>query len=135
MMGEQILVLTSYKLFIGSLDGSIPAIKLSTYRRRLNSGNEVRLPRIQFNFAFLRQYHSIFFFPNINTLHTNLLLYTLQAILDAGNPRNVSSLKRNMGSEFSCMIKEAKFLGVALGIPCLDGWVPYLATLNFSSKI
>lgn len=129
MMGEQILVLTSYKLFIGSLDGSIPAIKLSTYRRRLNSGNEVRLPRIQFNFAFLRQYHSIFFFL------TNLLLYTLQAILDAGNPRNVSSLKRNMGSEFSCMIKEAKFLGVALGIPCLDGWVPYLATLNFSSKI
>ncbi|KAI3458169.1 hypothetical protein Pfo_014832 [Paulownia fortunei] len=64
-------------------DGSIPAIKLSTYRRRLNAGNE--------------------------------------AILDAGNSRNVSSLKRNMGSEFSCMIKEAKFLGVTLGIPCLDG--------------
>ncbi|KAA3470879.1 flap endonuclease GEN-like 2 [Gossypium australe] len=26
-----------------------------------------------------------------------------------------------MGSEFSCMIKEAKLLGLALGIPCLDG--------------
>ncbi|XP_021274220.1 flap endonuclease GEN-like 2 isoform X2 [Herrania umbratica] len=26
-----------------------------------------------------------------------------------------------MGSEFSCMIKEAKVLGLALGIPCLDG--------------
>ncbi|KAK6155740.1 hypothetical protein DH2020_009988 [Rehmannia glutinosa] len=64
-------------------DGSIPAIKLSTYRRRLNTGNE--------------------------------------AALDAGNPRNVSSVKRNMGSEFSRMIKEAKFLGLALGIPCLDG--------------
>ncbi|KAK6155728.1 hypothetical protein DH2020_009976 [Rehmannia glutinosa] len=64
-------------------DGSIPAIKLSTYRRRLNAGNE--------------------------------------AALDAGNLRNVSSVKRNMGSEFSCMIKEAKFLGLALGIPCLDG--------------
>ncbi|KAG8381346.1 hypothetical protein BUALT_Bualt06G0112800 [Buddleja alternifolia] len=64
-------------------DGSIPAIKLSTYRRRLNAGNE--------------------------------------DVLEAGNPRNVSSVKRNMGSEFSCMIKEAKFLGGALGIPCLDG--------------
>ncbi|XP_011076188.1 flap endonuclease GEN-like 2 isoform X2 [Sesamum indicum] len=63
-------------------DGAIPAIKLSTYRRRLNVGNE--------------------------------------AIQDAGNPRNVS-VKRNKGSEFSCMIKEAKFLGVALGVPCLDG--------------
>ncbi|KAL3834448.1 hypothetical protein ACJIZ3_009184 [Penstemon smallii] len=64
-------------------DGSIPAIKISTYRRRLNAGSE--------------------------------------ATLDAGNPRKESSLKRNMGSEFSCMIKEAKFLGGALGIPCLDG--------------
>ncbi|KAH6783920.1 single-stranded DNA endonuclease family protein [Perilla frutescens var. hirtella] len=64
-------------------DGSIPAIKLSTYRRRLNAGNE--------------------------------------AIVDAKNPHNASSLKRNMGSEFSCMIKEAKLLGVALGIQCLDG--------------
>ncbi|GFP82202.1 flap endonuclease gen-like 2 [Phtheirospermum japonicum] len=64
-------------------DGSIPAIKLSTYRRRLNAGNET--------------------------------------IIDAANPRKALSVKRNMGSEFSCMIKEAKFLGVALGIPCLDG--------------
>ncbi|KAL8543938.1 hypothetical protein ACS0TY_004476 [Phlomoides rotata] len=64
-------------------DGSIPAIKISTYRRRLNAGDDV--------------------------------------ILDSKNSREVSSLKRNMGSEFSCMIKEAKILGRALGIPCLDG--------------
>uniref|UniRef100_A0A0E0LQA6 XPG-I domain-containing protein n=1 Tax=Oryza punctata TaxID=4537 RepID=A0A0E0LQA6_ORYPU len=32
-----------------------------------------------------------------------------------------TSLRRNRGSEFSCMIKEAKRLGMALGIPCLDG--------------
>ncbi|XP_052203978.1 single-strand DNA endonuclease 1 isoform X2 [Diospyros lotus] len=61
-------------------DGSIPAIKLSTYRRRLKSGTE-----------------------------------------DEINLNNTSSLRRNMGSEFSCMIKEAKLLGMALEVPCLDG--------------
>ncbi|XP_075648041.1 single-strand DNA endonuclease 1 isoform X1 [Castanea sativa] len=64
-------------------DGSIPAIKLSTYRRRLNSGSEVTQ--------------------------------------DDRNLQNVTSLRRNMGSEFSCMIQEAKVLGMALGIACLDG--------------
>ncbi|KAJ7969980.1 Flap endonuclease GEN-like 2 [Quillaja saponaria] len=64
-------------------DGSIPAIKLSTYRRRLNSGSEV--------------------------------------MQNETNSEKVTSLRRNMGSEFSCMIKEAKVLGMALGIPCLDG--------------
>ncbi|KAM7504738.1 hypothetical protein LguiB_003642 [Lonicera macranthoides] len=64
-------------------DGSIPAIKLSTYRRRLNLESEVTL--------------------------------------DETNSQKVSSLRRNMGSEFSCMVKEAKMLGMALGIPCLDG--------------
>ncbi|XWS37824.1 hypothetical protein CRYUN_Cryun19dG0078400 [Craigia yunnanensis] len=64
-------------------DGSIPAIKLSTYRRRLNSG--------------------------------------IEATQNGTNSQKLSSLRRNMGSEFSCMIKEAKFLGLALGIPCLDG--------------
>ncbi|XP_065635186.1 single-strand DNA endonuclease 1 isoform X3 [Quercus suber] len=64
-------------------DGSIPAIKLSTYRRRLNSGSEVTQ--------------------------------------DDRNLQNITSLRRNMGSEFSCMIKEAKILGMALGIACLDG--------------
>lgn len=64
-------------------DGSIPAIKLSTYRRRLNSGSEVTQ--------------------------------------DERNLQKVTSLRRNMGSEFSCMIKEAKVLGMALGIPCVDG--------------
>ncbi|KAE8705302.1 DNA mismatch repair protein MSH3 isoform 1 [Hibiscus syriacus] len=67
--------------------GSIPAIKLATYRRRLNSGNEVEN----------------------------------QATQDGANSQKLSSLRRNMGSEFSCMIKEAKYLGSALGIPCLDG--------------
>ncbi|KAK9291351.1 hypothetical protein L1049_019297 [Liquidambar formosana] len=64
-------------------DGSIPAIKLSTYRRRLNSGNEVTR--------------------------------------DESSSHKATSLRRNMGSEFSCMIREAKALGMALGIPCLDG--------------
>ncbi|WJX71461.1 hypothetical protein P8452_55453 [Trifolium repens] len=64
-------------------DGSIPAIKLSTYRRRLNNGKEVAQNE------------------------TNL--------------QKVTSLRRNMGSEFSCMIKEAKVLGMALGISCLNG--------------
>ncbi|CAM8906022.1 unnamed protein product [Rhodiola kirilowii] len=65
-------------------DGSIPAIKLSTYRKRLKSGTEV---------------------------------------VTSDEPRTdkISSLRRNMGSEFSCMIKEAKALGMALGIPCLNG--------------
>ncbi|KAG4128804.1 hypothetical protein ERO13_D09G042000v2 [Gossypium hirsutum] len=65
-------------------DGSIPAIKLCTYRRRLNLRPEAQ---------------------------------------DGANShsQNLSSLKRNMGSEFSCMIKEAKLLGLALGVPCLDG--------------
>ncbi|GMN44623.1 hypothetical protein TIFTF001_013821 [Ficus carica] len=64
-------------------NGSIPAIKIATYRRRLNSKNEVNFDRT--------------------------------------NSEKVSSLRRNNGSEFSCMIKEAKILGMALGIPCLDG--------------
>ncbi|VFQ64104.1 unnamed protein product [Cuscuta campestris] len=37
------------------------------------------------------------------------------------NLPKLSSIKRNRGSEFSCVIKEAKVLGKALGIPCLDG--------------
>ncbi|KAI3964354.1 hypothetical protein MKX01_024971 [Papaver californicum] len=60
-------------------DGSIPAIKLDTYRRRLGLVNE-----------------------------------------SGTNAKNVLPLARNMGSEFSCMIKEAKVLGMALGIPSLD---------------
>ncbi|PIA49513.1 hypothetical protein AQUCO_01300362v1 [Aquilegia coerulea] len=63
-------------------DGAIPAIKLSTYRRRLGSSSEDTRDE------------------------TNL---------------HKRSQPRNMGSEFSCMIKEAKVLGMALGIPCLNG--------------
>ncbi|KAG4952520.1 hypothetical protein JHK85_046387 [Glycine max] len=66
-------------------DGAIPAIKLSTYRRRLNVGKEVQVAQNE----------------------TNL--------------QKATSLQRNMGSEFSCMIKEAKVLGMALGISCLNG--------------
>ncbi|TKY45159.1 Flap endonuclease GEN 2 [Spatholobus suberectus] len=79
-------------------DGSIPAIKLSTYRRRLNVGKEVAENK------------------------TNL--------------QKVTSLQRNMGSEFSCMIKEAKVLGMALGISCLNGIEEaeaQCALLNFES--
>ncbi|KAG8638417.1 hypothetical protein MANES_14G026700v8 [Manihot esculenta] len=64
-------------------NGSIPAIKLATYRKRLNSGFEVAE--------------------------------------DETNSTKTCSLRRNMGSEFSRMIKEAKSIGLALGIPCLDG--------------
>ncbi|KAF3674375.1 Flap endonuclease GEN-like 2 [Capsicum annuum] len=62
-------------------DGAIPAIKASTYRRRLNPGN----------------------------------------VLTQDEAIKLSSIRRNTGSEFSRMIKEAKVLGNALGIPCLDG--------------
>ncbi|MCD9560784.1 hypothetical protein HAX54_019579 [Datura stramonium] len=62
-------------------DGAIPAIKSSTYRRRLNPGN----------------------------------------VLTQDEAIKPSSIRRNTGSEFSRMIKEAKVLGNALGIPCLDG--------------
>ncbi|XP_044468953.1 single-strand DNA endonuclease 1 isoform X2 [Mangifera indica] len=71
-------------------DGSIPAIKLSTYRKRLNSGNEVTDDE-------------------------------RQVTEDEANSDKVTSLKRNMGSDFSCMIRDAKALGLALGVPCLDG--------------
>ncbi|XP_042434643.1 single-strand DNA endonuclease 1-like isoform X2 [Zingiber officinale] len=37
------------------------------------------------------------------------------------NATSSISICRNKGSEFSCMIKEAKFLGTTLGIPFLDG--------------
>ncbi|KAK7380296.1 hypothetical protein VNO78_32804 [Psophocarpus tetragonolobus] len=77
--------------------GSIPAIKLSTYRRRLNAGKEV---------------------------------------VNENNLQKATSLRRNMGSEFSCMIKEAKLLGLALGISCLNGIEEaeaQCALLNFES--
>ncbi|MED6211342.1 hypothetical protein PIB30_072809 [Stylosanthes scabra] len=79
-------------------DGSIPAIKLSTYRRRLNMGKEVE--------------------------HNET------------NSQQATSLRRNMGSEFSIMIKEAKALGMALGISCLNGIEEaeaQCALLNFES--
>lgn len=46
----------------------------------------------------------------------------VQAPLQEKNTNKPRSLRRNMGSEFSCMIKEAKLLAKALGIPCLDGF-------------
>ncbi|KAJ0966714.1 hypothetical protein J5N97_023631 [Dioscorea zingiberensis] len=44
-----------------------------------------------------------------------------EAAREEANPHKATSLRRNASSEFSCMIKEAKALGLALGIPCLDG--------------
>ncbi|KAJ4843189.1 hypothetical protein Tsubulata_008106 [Turnera subulata] len=76
-----LLALNCSLIFVS--DGSIPAIKLAAYRKRLNSGAEVAQ--------------------------------------EDTNSQKPSSLRRNMGSEFSGMIKEAKILGLALGIPCLDG--------------
>ncbi|CAH8295234.1 unnamed protein product [Eruca vesicaria subsp. sativa] len=65
-------------------DGSIPGIKVPTYRRRLKARFEV---------------------PD-----------------DGGvEPGKETSLRRNMGSEFSCMIKEAKVIASTLGVLCLDG--------------
>ncbi|CAN6461784.1 unnamed protein product [Victoria cruziana] len=64
-------------------DGSIPALKLSTYRKRLGSAGD--------------------------------------NVQDGTTLERKSSLRRNLGSEFSRMIKDAKDLGVSLGIPCLDG--------------
>ncbi|XP_031483845.1 single-strand DNA endonuclease 1 isoform X2 [Nymphaea colorata] len=64
-------------------DGSIPALKLSTYRKRLGS--------------------------------------TGDNVQDEATLERKTSLKRNLGSEFSRMIKDAKDLGISLGIPCLDG--------------
>ncbi|MFS8016434.1 putative spleen exonuclease [Helianthus anomalus] len=64
-------------------DGSIPGIKVSTYRRRLHLDNE--------------------------------------ETQDESSSNKNTSLQRNMGSEFSCMIKEAKILASTLGVPCLDG--------------
>ncbi|KAE8678295.1 hypothetical protein F3Y22_tig00111427pilonHSYRG00369 [Hibiscus syriacus] len=81
------------------IDGSIPSIKLATYRRWLNSGTEV-----------LNQFLGKIFF------HAFELLLG-QATQDGANSLKLSSLKRNMGSEFSWMIKEAKYLGSAFGIP------------------
>ncbi|KAJ6876425.1 flap endonuclease GEN-like 2 [Populus alba x Populus x berolinensis] len=76
------LIFVAALLYCCLVDGSIPAIKLATYRRRLNLGLEVTQ--------------------------------------DETNSQKACSLRRNMGSEFSCMIKEAKDIGLALGIPCLD---------------
>ncbi|CAM0910646.1 unnamed protein product [Alopecurus aequalis] len=44
-----------------------------------------------------------------------------EANCDETSSQPLTSLRRNKGSEFSRMIKEAKHLGLALGIPCLDG--------------
>ncbi|XP_018469690.2 single-strand DNA endonuclease 1 [Raphanus sativus] len=65
-------------------DGSIPGIKVPTYRRRLKARFEVA---------------------------------------DDGGvePGKETSLRRNKGSEFSWMIKEAKVIASTLGILCLDG--------------
>ncbi|XP_039817392.1 single-strand DNA endonuclease 1-like isoform X2 [Panicum virgatum] len=60
----------------------------------------------------------------------------LGAAREEDNSQPLTSLRRNKSSEFSRMIKEAKHLGMALGIPCLDGVEEaeaQCALLNFSS--
>ncbi|KAJ0733488.1 putative XPG/Rad2 endonuclease, XPG-I domain, PIN-like domain superfamily [Helianthus annuus] len=40
------------------------------------------------------------------------------SVFDESSSNKNTSLQRNMGSEFSCMIKEAKILASTLGVPC-----------------
>ncbi|RCV29302.1 hypothetical protein SETIT_6G001900v2 [Setaria italica] len=59
-----------------------------------------------------------------------------EAAREEANSQPMTSLRRNKSSEFSRMIKEAKHLGMALGIPCLDGVEEaeaQCALLNFAS--
>ncbi|CAO2190207.1 unnamed protein product [Urochloa humidicola] len=59
-----------------------------------------------------------------------------EAAREEANSQPLTSLHRNKSSEFSRMIKEAKHLGLALGIPCLDGVEEaeaQCALLNFAS--
>ncbi|KAJ0694698.1 putative XPG/Rad2 endonuclease, XPG-I domain, PIN-like domain superfamily [Helianthus annuus] len=42
------------------------------------------------------------------------------SVFDESSSNKNTSLQRNMGSEFSCMIKEAKILASTLGVPCVD---------------
>ncbi|CAO2177443.1 unnamed protein product [Urochloa humidicola] len=59
-----------------------------------------------------------------------------EAAREEANSQPLTSLRRNKSSEFSRMIKEAKHLGMALGIPCLDGVEEaeaQCALLNFAS--
>ncbi|CAO2205416.1 unnamed protein product [Urochloa humidicola] len=59
-----------------------------------------------------------------------------EAAREEANSQPLTSLRRNKSSEFSRMIKEAKHLGMALGIPFLDGVEEaeaQCALLNFAS--
>ncbi|XP_019464972.1 PREDICTED: flap endonuclease GEN-like 2 isoform X2 [Lupinus angustifolius] len=80
-------------------DGSIPAIKLTTYRQRLN-GRKEQVSEKE------------------NDANSNNAPSLSQ---NDTNSQKVTSLRRNAGSEFSCMIKEAKVLGMVLGVSCLNG--------------
>ncbi|KAJ0657497.1 putative XPG/Rad2 endonuclease, XPG-I domain, nucleic acid-binding, RNA-binding domain, S1 [Helianthus annuus] len=42
------------------------------------------------------------------------------SVFDESSSNKNTSLQRNMGYEFSCMIKEAKILASTLGVPCVD---------------
>lgn len=58
--------LMTYELGVGCSDGSIPAIKLATYRRRLNAGNEVSLCLISRCISYQH-----YVFPNVRSVHSN----------------------------------------------------------------
>lgn len=59
-----------------------------------------------------------FFYTNFSQ---SIIIKQVQVAQNETNLQKATSLQRNMGSEFSCMIKEAKVLGMALGISCLNG--------------
>lgn len=102
------------------IDGSIPAIKLSAYRKRLTPGNQLA------NFYCFKFTELLFVYVSYvciqRCLSAELIISQVAPDEPSTASDKISSLRRNMGSEFSRMIKEAKALGMALGIPCLNGW-------------
>lgn len=64
--------------------------------------------------------YAIYFLEKVGILVHQVIQYDTNS-----QPMPSVSLRRNMGSEFSCMIKEAKVLGTALGVPFLDGYISF----------
>lgn len=88
-------------------DGSVPSIKLPAYRQRL------RWQRGLGSKATLKK-------ANVEP-KPSLRKVTRKKAKVQPKPKPKPPLRRYMFSEFSCMIREAKVLGYALGIPCLNG--------------
>lgn len=106
------------------IDGSIPSIKLSTYRRRLNSESKVGISLVVFQSSYCSSLHHLcgyFYVRWTVCLYLIYIFWLRQVSQDETGSHKATSLQRNMGSQFSCMIKEARVLGTALGIPCIVG--------------